>query len=451
MRENPAQQGFCRIAAPPFEIVFTFQKGGGNGVGVGSRNTSKRVSSTPRNAGNLLLGGVVMRITFNKLTALHILRVWRSSGRTLTADRHGLKTSVVAPGRYWTRRRISACLESVDVSLSDMRGQVQVMVPRPGARIRSRTARNTVYVRGLPETPVIELGSVVRIPCPELLFIELGTIMSPTAQLLVGLELCGRFSRDARDPRDGNTTFGIKPVTTADKIRSYVSTARDLAGLEQSRRVAEWLMDEAWSPQEALLNGLARMPLHELGYELGELQLNPRFIARGQLLSLVDKKSRVPDSLVKDAHVGFNYDGGPHFGEDVCGTAETELIGSNTAASMRKAVVADKRRDRDLLVQGLAILPVTKEDFYERGGIDRVMLQAMSLLERIDQRDYSKHKRVLRKPRLAEERQRLIWSLLPGRRGRELSQELARCEPPEPTVEDYDITFGNGKMTIMRI
>lgn len=392
-----------------------------------------------------------MRITFNKLTALHILRAWRSSGRTLTADRHSLETSAVAPGRYWTRRRINTCLESVGVSLSDMRGRVQVMVPRPGARIRSRTAINTVYVRGLPANPTIELGSMVRIPCPELLFIELGTIMSPVMQLLAGLELCGRFSRDARDPRDGAVTYSIKPVTTADKIRSYVSAARDLAGLEQSRRVAEWLMDEAWSPQEALLNGLARMPLHELGYELGEMQLNPRFIARGPLLSMVDKRSRVPDSLVKDTNVGFNYDGGPHFGEDVPGASVTGLLDSNAADSMRKAVVADKRRDRDLLVQGLSVLPVTKEDFYEHGGIDRVMLQAMSLLERGGMGDFSKHRRVLGRPRLAEERQRLIWSLLPGRRGRELSQELARFEPPEVTVEDYDITFENGKITITRI
>ncbi|SET24149.1 hypothetical protein SAMN05216348_1117 [Olsenella sp. KH3B4] len=392
-----------------------------------------------------------MRITFNKLTALHILRVWRSSGRTLTADRHRLETSVVAPHRYWTRRRIGACLESVGTSLSSVRERVQVMVPRPGARIRSRTARNTVYVRGLPASPVVELNDSTRIPCPELLFIELGTIMSPAAQLLAGLELCGRFSRDACDPRDGTVTYEIKPVTTADKIRSYVLAARDLAGLEQSRRVAEWLMDEAWSPQEALLNGLARMPLHELGYELGELQLNPRFVANGKILALVNKTSRVPDSLVAGSTIGFNYDGGPHFGESGPEAAGAGFLDSVALASVREAVVADKRRDRDLLVQGLSVLPVTKEDFYERGGIDRVMQQAMSLLERTAQRDFSKQRRALSRPRLAAERQRLIWSLLPGRRGRELSRELARVEPPEAVIEDYEIAFGDGAMTATRV
>lgn len=392
-----------------------------------------------------------MRITFNKLTALHVLRAWRSSGRVLTTDRKGLETSVVGPHKYWTRRRIDACLASVGVRLSDVRGKAQVMVPRPGARIRSRTARNTVYVRGLPKDSTVELVDGVRIPCPELLFIEMGTIMSPAVQLLVGLELCGRFSRDACDPRDGRTVYGIKPVTTADKIRSYISQARDLAGLEQSSMVAEWLMDEAWSPQEALFNGLARMPLHQLGYELGELQLNPRFIARGELLSLVDKASRVPDSLVRGSNVGFNYDGSPHFGEDATTTSGADFLDNTSFASMRASVVADKRRDRDLLVQGLSILPVTKEDFYERGGIDHVMLQAMSLLEQTGQRDFSKQRRALRRPRLAEERQRLIWSLLPGRRGRELSRELARFAELDVTIEDYDITFDEQVVTTLRV
>ncbi len=389
-----------------------------------------------------------MRITFDKLTALHILRVWRASGRTLTSDRRGLEPSVVGPRRYWTRRRINACLESVGVRLSDVHGRVQVMVPRAGSRIRSRAAKNTVYVRGLPENSVVELRDGIRIPCPELLFVELGTIMSPIVQLLVGLEMCGRYSRDASDPRDGKTAFGIKPVTTADKIRLYISTARDLAGLDQSRRVAEWLMDEAWSPQEALLNGLARMPLHELGYEIGELQLNPRLVARGPLNALVDKQSRVPDSLVRNTNVGFNYDGGPHFGEDVRDTQDSGFLDAAAFTSVREAVVADKRRDRDLLVQGLSILPVTKEDFYERGGIDRVMLQAMSLLERTGQRDFSKQRRALRRPRLAQERQRLIWSLLPGKRGKELSQEISRYEPPDSTYEDYDLTITGRTLTL---
>ncbi len=130
-----------------------------------------------------------MRITFDKLTALHILRIWRSSGRTLAADRHGLEASVVAPRKYWTRRRINACLESVDTNLSNVHGRVQVMVsPRPGARIRPPIRRETPCTRPrFADKPHHRTWQPGPNPCPELLFIELGAIMSPAAQLLVGL------------------------------------------------------------------------------------------------------------------------------------------------------------------------------------------------------------------------------------------------------------------------
>lgn len=263
------------------------------------------------------------------------------------------------------------------------------MVPEQNARIRSNAARNTIYTHGLPANHVIEVADGVQISCPELLFIELGTIMSPVVQLLVGLELCGRFSRCGAEPRSGPVMFGVKQVTTAKKIRAYLANANDVAGLEQSRRIAEWLMDEAWSPQESVVDALARMPLHELGYEIGELRLNPRVMAGGDAELLVAKRSRVPDTLVVGTSVGFNYHGGLHFGEDFDEDAEPNFQQNDVTAigPLHAAIVADKHRDRDLLVQGLSVLPVTKEDLLERGGLDCVMLQAMSIIERLGQSD----------------------------------------------------------------
>lgn len=262
-------------------------------------------------------------------------------------------------------------------------------MPEQNARIRSNVARNTIYTHGLPANHVIEVADGVQISCPELLFIELGTIMSPVVQLLVGLELCGRFSRCGAEPRNGPVTFGVKQVTTAKKIRAYLANANDVAGLERSRRIAEWLMDEAWSPQESVVDALARMPLHELGYELGELRLNPRVMAGGDAELLVAKRSRVPNTLVVGTSVGFNYHGGPHFGEDFDEDAEPNFQQNGVTAigPLRASIVTDKHRDRDLLVQGLSVLPVTKEDLLERGGLDCVMLQAMSIIERLGQSD----------------------------------------------------------------
>ena len=384
-----------------------------------------------------------MQVTFNKLTTLLILRAPRSSRRTLTSSRKSLLAPTPEPYARWTVHRLGNALATAGVDPADLRGKFQVMVPEQNTRIRSKAARNTIYTHGLPANTVIEVADGVQISCPELLFIELGTIMSPVVQLLVGLELCGRFSRCGTDPRNGSVTFGVKPVTTAKKIRAYLANANNVAGLEQSLRVAEWLMDEAWSPQESIVDALARMPLHELGYELGELRLNPRVVAGGDAELLVAKRSRVPDTLVVGTAVGFNYDGGPHFGEDSDADAEPNFQQNSTTAigPLRAAIVADKCRDRDLLVQGLSVLPVTKEDLLERGGLDRVMLQAMSIIERLGQGDYTRQKQALRRKKLAEERQKLIWSLLPGTRGRVLSRELAEDHMPEMTSHDEEIYF----------
>ncbi|MCH3949283.1 MAG: hypothetical protein LKE43_11215 [Olsenella sp.] len=383
-----------------------------------------------------------MRIAFNKLTALHILRTLRSSRRTLTSSRKGLLAPTPEPYARWTARRLGNALATAGVDPADLRGKFQVMVPEQNARIRSKAVQNTIYTQGLPAKPVIEVEDGAQIPCPELLFVELGTIMSPVVQLLVGLELCGRYSRCGADPRNGPVTFGVKPVTTARKIRAFLAQASDVAGLEQSRRVAEWLMDEAWSPQESIVDALARMPLYELGYELGELRLNPCVVADGDAELLVAKRSRVPDTLVVGTAVGSNYDGGPHFGDfDADVTPDSQQNGDAALGSIRAAIVADKRRDRDLLVQGLSVLPVTKEDLMESGGLDRVMLQAMSIIERLGQGDYTRQKQALRRKKLAEERQKLIWSLLPGTRGRVLSRELAEDHMPEMTIHDEEIYF----------
>lgn len=134
-----------------------------------------------------------MRVTFNKLTALLILRAPRSSRRTLTPE----------PYARWTARPLGNAFATAGVDPADLRGKFQVMVPEQNARIRSNAARITIYTHGLPAYPVIEVADGVQISCPELLFIELGTIMFPVVQLLVGLELCGRFSRCGVEPRNG--------------------------------------------------------------------------------------------------------------------------------------------------------------------------------------------------------------------------------------------------------
>ena len=82
---------------------------------------------------------------------------------------------------------------------------------------------------------------------------------------------------------------------------------------------------------------------------------------------------------------------------------------------VRAKVVDDIRRNRELAAAGYTVFPVVKEDLYEDGGLDHVMLQVIEVLEKRDGRDMDVRRCMLGVGRAREQRQELLWSLLPGR------------------------------------
>ncbi|WP_062531478.1 MULTISPECIES: hypothetical protein [Olsenella] len=111
-------------------------------------------------------------------------------------------------------------------------------------------------------------------------------------------------------------------------------------------------------------------------------------------------------------------------------------------AAVRRAIVDDKRRDRDLWLRGLTVLPATSEDLYQPRSLDRLMGQVMEAIERTAGRDLSLQRSVLTRRPFVRERQRLVWSLLPGERGRRISQQLVReLQRPQGHVESCIIAL----------
>ena len=109
---------------------------------------------------------------------------------------------------------------------------------------------------------------------------------------------------------------------------------------------------------------------------------------------------------------------------------------------VRDKYVDDRRRDRDLWSQGLAVLPVTREDLYQKGGLDTLMMRVIDTIEHLAKRKDTTHFEVPASPALARMRQRLIWMLLPGARGRQLAREYERyMSMPHGHIEEVTIVF----------
>ncbi len=359
-----------------------------------------------------------MRIALTGITAL---RAWRTirSGKALDAQpgaRVDLPLPDPTPAKRWTAKCFDLAFLGIETNVLDPTRPLHVATPDAKKRIRTAGIECTTYAN-LPGNAFVDVGRGVCIACPELVFIEMGAVTRPEVQLLLGYELCGGFSRDPDSPRDGEVAYGISPVTTPEKIAAFLAGCRYVPGTESARRMLPHLRANAWSPTEAIVAALAVMDYDDYGYEVGDVVLNQR-IRTGE------QATRVPDILFAGTHVGLNYDGGVHFGlQDVVAAAGTEQEAA-AVAQARARIVNDKRRSRELLAAGYTVLPVTSEDLYEAGGLDAVMEQVMTLIERECGRDYSKTRSFLSYPSAAKRRQRLIWSLLPGKRGEALLREM---------------------------
>lgn len=342
-----------------------------------------------------------MRLALSGLTAL---RVWRAirAGK-LPEVRVGARVDLPAPdpapASRWTQKAFDLAFLGIDEPL-DQKRSLHIAVPDAKLRIRTRGTVCSVFTR-IPAGSFVDVGHGVAIACPELVFAEMGAAMSRPLQLLLGYELCGGYSRDDVDPREGEIAYSVDPLTTPEAIGEYLEGCRHMPQIWQSREALPYLLGNAWSPIEAIIAQMIVLDPCESGYGLGEIELNRR-------VGAAKKGSRVPDILFAGTHVGLNYDGGVHFGlEDVVAAAGTESERAAIAAARAK-IVGDKRRDRELLANGYAVLPVTSEDLYEPGGLDVVMGQVIALIERETGRDLSEQKKWLAAPGAIKWRQQLL-------------------------------------------
>ena len=266
---------------------------------------------------------------------------------------------------------------------------------------------------------------------------KMAQFMNPVERLMLGHELCGSYSRDPDDPYNKNVTFGIEPVTSAERIRAYCARALWLRDATRPSSPLPLLADNAWSPTESLIAALISSPFVEFGYGIGPCVLNERISTPENLSWTTEKSSRVPDILIAGTNIGLNYDGAVHLDlESVIDAAinlerNPGMLASQEELDMvvrrvRAKAVDDIHRNRELVANGYIVFPVVKEDLYQDGALDFVMGQLMEALEKYAHIDMTEQKRILKLPLARARRQELIWSLMPGRNGQRTSSLVPR-------------------------
>lgn len=403
-----------------------------------------------------------MKLTINRRTALFVLRYIRThhvSGKNMR--RIDLIAPNPTPRKRWSKTAIDLSRFGVPDSFSDDI-PLDVAVSNRGDYLRMKFASNTLYGAegNLPPNSFIEVAPGLAISCPELMFIEMATVMDAPTHLMLGHELCGGFARDSIDPLNGPVKLDCPPVTSCTKLKAYLEKTKWLSGAKQAWCTLELLSDNAWSPTESIIAAMASLPLAEFGYGLS-VSMNERIYTPEALSGVTDASSRVPDILFNDTHVGINYDGAVHLdlnsivhvamdagrnpGDAKIGYALDQVI-----REVRAKAVDDIRRNRELAASGFIVFPVTKEDLYEEGGLDRVMMQVIEALEKFGQQDVGKHRRMMKSKFVRAKRQELVWSLLPGRH-REYVSNRAEALPylyASAHVAEYEIERDGDQLTL---
>lgn len=165
-----------------------------------------------------------MQLSLNKQSALRALRAIRCGkipqvNRPIARmARAPLRSSQRPDGRKrWSPA--AAHLTWLGMPQPTQRVPLHVAVPSDPSRVRARFFSCTIYSAGLPDDAFLDIGNGIQVASPELLFVELATVMIPQVLVLLGYELTGRYSRDADSPRLGPITYGIPPLTTVEKIK----------------------------------------------------------------------------------------------------------------------------------------------------------------------------------------------------------------------------------------
>ncbi len=362
-----------------------------------------------------------MRICFNKLSGLALLRRARITEAISHARVCGLPEPDPHPQKRWSPRLIP--LDALSLSAPpSASAPVYVAAPSKQSRPQARFISSTVYSSGLPAGSFLQLGESLYIPCPELLFAELATMMDPAALELLGYELCGTFSRDPSDPRCGLVTHDIEPATSVESIRSYLEGCHRIAGTRAARLALDHVSDNAWSAMEAVVALLLRRPVGNLGYGMGSITLNQRQDNPRQLVRLGCKTTRIPDIVLEEHPIGFNYDGKGHLDLDsVLQSSDAEDDLRATLRDVRERYVDDRQRDRELAANGRVVMPIVAEDLYANRGLDAVVMEALMASERLGGPPMKEAiSQEVWDPQVSAARQQLIWSLLPWNGGRSL-------------------------------
>lgn len=364
-----------------------------------------------------------MDITLSHRSALEALRTARTrDGKDgVSAAQTNATNPALDTGARWTSKIVTELKATIGLP----QGQpLDVMVRDASRRLRNRGVTCRVWGAKMRGLLFVELDKGITIPCPEILLLQMAETLPLVEVIALGHELCGKYSI-ANAASSSPAKTGIPAVTSAERICQTLEDCKGMRGYASLKKAFPYIRNNSLSPMETCLSTMTQLPLKTGGYQIREVTLNAPLAPGEDVADYLFASFRVPDLLFTGTPVGLNYDGGAHLDLDAIVTAAQALakgphnteraIALDTAlADTRRTVANDKRRDRDLLAMGYTVLPLTRFDMQSIGDLDRVMGQAMTLIERTTGRSLHHQRAALSDEALRRDREKVLGLLRKG-------------------------------------
>lgn len=237
--------------------------------------------------------------------------------------------------------------------------RLHLLVPR---RSGIRPTKRLVFHQAclaLPPGSLLELSPKVSVCSPELLFVQMASVLEMGELVALGYELCGCY------PMGDGSLKVRRQLTTPSRLRAFVQRVKGMNGIGKARIAAKYIQGKSASVMETEVSALATMPVKWGGYGLPPARLNEPVLLTASASKIARSGYLAIDLYWPDEKVALEFDG--REGHD----SELDRV-------------RDSRRRDALTAQGIDLSTITYRQFSSLNEFDEIMMHvACSLGKRI--------------------------------------------------------------------
>ena len=217
---------------------------------------------------------------------------------------------------------------------------VHILVSDAESRRNTQRVQCHVWSGKLPHGSVCRVKRGVYIASPEFCFLQMAPTLDFTHLVELGCELCGLYSTGFNERNRGFADLP-EPLTTVDKLCSFLVRAKGLYGANIARKAMRFILNRSRSPRESKLAISMALPRRKGGQSCLPIELNYVVPLTGEHRKAAGKGHYKIDAYFPGGMLGFEY-----YGKD------------GHTGTVRE--VKDIRRESILNDKGIAIHVVTK-------------------------------------------------------------------------------------------